>query len=194
MRHYGSRKRIRRTSSRPRIQHSPSEMGGSIAANVLAVTRFLCTPNRDAGTSATLERSGSDRATEVDNGSIVGQITLNVSLQGATSSGILEIGIVKYERQFTTPAQGVDPNPSTADVLGAGLQQIMRINTPGWVLQYHEVPFTAETTRSKILKINLGRFRKSKWRDGDYLALHLFNRTASTSLVVNHSARYYEYK
>lgn len=183
----------RSTPNRPRLQHSPSEMAGSIAGSTLATVRMLATPNSLAGSGAGTARSGADRDKEVDAGSRLGTVTVNLGIRGATASGSIEVGIVKYERQSSVPTVGVDPVPSTADVLSVGLQQALRMASPGWVMKFYNIAYTSETTRTKDFSINLKKFRKATWRDGDYLALLLFNRGTST-VTVDHQARYYEYR
>ncbi len=177
----------------PRIQHSPAEMGGTVALNTLAAVRQLCIPNQVAGSSAGTPRDGSDRDKEVNTGSKVGNITIDISLSGATASGILEYALIKYQRQSTVPLVGVAPVPSSATVLAVGLQQATRLASPGWVLHFNTMAYTAETTRTKMLKINLSKFRMSSWRDGDYFSLLLFNR-GGAAIFVDHHARYYEYR
>ncbi len=184
----------RRTSapSRPRVQHTPTEVDGTIATKALSL-RFLVIPNVVAGSSLLTERSGGDRSQEVQNGSSVGNITLNVSIRGITAAGTLEIALVKLCRQSATPVLGTSPIPTSADTNTTGLQAIMRGNTPGWVFHYSVTSFAAEQPQNKWIKLNLGKFRMSKWRDGDFLALMLFNRS-NASITVDHTGRYYEYK
>lgn len=178
--------------SRPRRQHTTSEMSGTVSANTLATVRFLVIPNQNAGASLLTERSGGDRAQEVNNGSRVGNITLDITERGATSAGVLEVCVVKCQRQHAIPAVGTDPIPSTADVLATGLQQNMRGNTPGWVLKSFLFPYTAEMPVVRKISINLAKFKMATWRDGDYLAVLLFNRGGG-AIIVDHTARYYEY-
>ncbi len=182
----------RRSSSRPRVQHSPAEMSGTILTKVLSL-RYLCIPNANAGVAIDTPREGGDRNKEVNNGSVVGTITLNVSLRGITAAGTLEIGLVKIPRSHIVPVVGTDPIPASSEVDNSGLQTMLRENMPGWVYHYSILSFAAEQPLNKWIKLNLGKFRASKWRDGDYLALFLFNRSSGT-ITVDHSARYYEYK
>ncbi len=181
-----------RQVSRPRVQHTPTEMAGTILSNVLSL-RFLVIPNVTAGTSLLTERSGGDRSQEVQTGSRVGNITLNVSVRNITDDGTLEILLVKLSRQSTTPVLGTAPIPTSADTATTGLQAIMRGNTPGWVYHYSVISFAAEQPQNKWIKLNLAKFRASAWRDGDFLALMLFNRSPQT-ITLDHTARYYEYK
>ncbi len=184
--------RRRNSAPRPRVQHTPTEMAGTIATNVLSL-RFLVIPNVTAGVSLLTERSGGDRSAEVNTGSKVGNITLNVSVRNITDDGILEICLVKLNRQPSTPVLGTVPIPSSADTATTGLQAIMRGNTPGWVYHYSIISFAPEQPVNKWIKLNLTKFRASTWRDGDFLALMLFNRSPQT-ITVDHTGRYYEYK
>ncbi len=193
MRHYGFKRRTpRRAISRPRVQHTASEMSGTILTKILSL-RYLCIPNANAGVAMDTPREGGDRNKEVNNGSVVGNITLNVSIRGISAEGTLEIGLVKIPRSHIVPVIGTDPIPASSEVDGSGLQTMMRENMPGWVYHYSLMSFAPEQPRNKWIKLNLSKFRASKWRDGDYLALFLFNRSSAT-ITVDHTARYYEYK
>ncbi len=167
-------------------------MSGTIATKIL-VLRYLCIPNANAGVSLDTPREGGDRNKEVQNGSVVGNITLNVALRGLTAGGTLEVGLVKIPRSHIVPVVGTDPIPASSEVDSLGLQTMMRENMPGWVYHFSVLSFTTEQPVNKWIKLNLGKFRASKWRDGDYLALFLFNRSGAT-ITVDHTARYYEYK
>ncbi len=186
------RSRSPQRASRPRTQHTVSEMSGTLATKILGL-RFLCIPNVTAGSSLGTAREGGDRDKEVNNGSVVGNITLNVALRGITNEGCLEICLLKVQRSHTVPVVGVLPMPTSAETDGDGLQSIMRGNFPGWVFHYSLMTFSAETPTNKWIKLNLGKFRQSKWRDGDYLVLALFNRSGAT-VTIDTTARYYEYK
>ncbi len=167
-------------------------MSGTITTKVLSA-RFLCIPNSDAGASLGIAREGGDRDKEVNNGSVVGNITLNVSIRGITATGSLEIALIKVPRAHSVPTVGTDPVPTSAEVDSSGLQTMARENMPGWVYHYSIMSFATEQPVNKWCKLNLGKFRASKWRDGDYLMLLLFNRSGAT-ITVDHTARYYEYK
>ncbi len=187
------RKPMRRFGgSRPRVQHTPTEVDGTINTKQLSV-RFLVIPNVTAGVSLLTERAGGDRSQEVNTGSSVGNITLNVSIRGVSGNGTLEIVLVKLHRQPSTPVLGTAPLPTSADTNTTGLQAIMRGNTPGWVYHYSVMSFAAEQPVNKWMKLNLAKFKAAKWRDGDFLVLLLFNRSGAT-ITVDHTARFYEYK
>ncbi len=183
---------VRSTGSRPRVQHTPAEYNGTIATKILAL-RFLVIPNSVAGTSLGTTRSGGDRSQEVNNGSEVGNIGLDLSMRSISNEGVLEVGIAKIQRQHGVPVVGTDPIPTSSDVDSVGLQASMRKFLPGWVLHWSQIPFSAETPRSKHINIKLRKFKMAKWRDGDYLGLFLFNRS-SALLTVDHTSRFYEYK
>ncbi len=185
------RRRLQR-ASRPRTQHTIDEQAGTIITKVLSL-RFLAIPNVTAGSALGTAREGGDRDKEVNNGSVVGNITLNVSLRGITAAGSLEICLLKVQRSHSVPVVGTLPMPTSAAVDSDGLQSSMRANFPGWVYHYSIISFAAEQPQNKWIRLNLGKFRASKWRDGDYLALCLFNRSSAT-ITVDHTARYYEYK
>ncbi len=191
---YGRFKRRRRSpsKSRTRVQHSPSTMVDSIVANdqnvVLAVV-----PRQDAGSSATASRRDTlDRDRTVGVGSVVGTIDFDIGFNAVTNEGFVEYVIWKAERQPSTPTVGTFPIPSDADCITSGLQQLYRMNMPGWVMQFGMIPVAAELPTTKHLKCKLGKFKKGKIRDGDYIGITLFNRTGAD---LNHTTqmRYYEY-
>ncbi len=187
------RRRMRRYApSRPRVQHTPTEVDGTINTKQLSL-RFLVIPNVNAGASLLTERSGGDRSQEVQTGSRVGKVTLNVSIRGISAEGTLEVALIKLQRQSATPVLGTSPIPTSADTNTTGLQAIMRGNTPGWVYHYSVISFAPDQPQNKWMKLNLAKFKASAWRDGDYLGLFLFNRSGQT-ITVDHTARYYEYK
>ncbi len=177
---------------RPRIQHTVSEMSGTITTKK-GNLRFLVIPNATAGTGLGVERAGGDREKEVNTGSVVGNITLNVSLRGISGNGTLEIALLKVQRSHSVPVIGTLPMPTDTVMDTDGLQTTMRTNFPGWVYHYSLISFAAEQPQNKWIKLNLSKFKAAKWRDGDYCALMLFNRSGAT-ITVDTTARYYEYK
>jgi len=178
--------------SRPRIQHSPSEMDGSILTKVLSY-RVLAKGDVLAGTSLSTTRTSTNRDVDIGAGSLVPNIRVNASIRGITNEGYLEISIIKIMRSFAVPVVGTDPSPSSTDVNGDGLESTMRKNFPGWCIHNIIMPFSAETPTQRTFNINLRKFRMQKFRDGDFLIMALFNRSGAT-VTVDHKANYYEYK
>ncbi len=178
--------------SRPRIQHSPSEMDGSILTKDLSL-RFLVVVPDTAGSNLAGDRIDSDRFQTVSTGSIVKSLTIQVAIRAITNEGYLEYSIVKMQRQHAVPVVGTAPMPTDAEADGIGLESVMRENFPGWVIHNGIMPFSAETPTTRKFTVNLAKFRMSRFRDGDFLALVLFNRSAAT-ITLDHKANYYEYK
>ncbi len=188
-----SRRRKRMSNpSRPRIQHSPSEMDGSILTKDINL-RFVAVTDAQAGTALGTTRTTSDRFTEIATGSVIKSLTFQVAIRAITNEGYLEYSIVKMQRQHTVPVVGTAPMPSDADVDGSGLESQMRKNFPGWCIHNGIMPFSAETPTTRKFTVNLSKFRMSRFRDGDFLALVLFNRSAAT-ITLDHKCNYYEYK
>ncbi len=192
MRHFGSRKRIR--ISRPRIQHSPASVLNTVATGT-GLLVFAITPDSVAGTAASATREGSDRATEVTPGSFVPRVDYDISVSAiaAGSQGPVEVCFFKVERSFIVPVIGTDPIPSNANLATGSLQQLMRMNMPGWVQAFYQFAVTPETVVTRHYKINLAKFRKSKQRDGDFTGMLLVNKTGG-SIDINVHMRYYQYK
>ncbi len=178
--------------SRPRIQHSPSEMDGTIATKVLSL-RFLVVPDSNAGVALNTVRTASTRFQVIANGSVIKSITCQVAIRAITNEGYLEYAIIKVQRSATVPIVGTAPAPSSTDVNDVGLESAMRRNYPGWVIHNGIMPFSAETPLTRKFTVNLSKFRMAKFRDGDFIMLALFNRSGAT-ITLDHKANYYEYK
>ncbi len=192
MRHYGRRRRRSSGSPRPRIQHSPNSVANTILTNDQLVT-FSAVATVVAGTSAGTSRVDSDRATEISGGSKIPSVTWDVALRNLVDDGVLEYCVFKAERQAVTPVKGTFPIPADAALANNGMQQEYRLNMPGWIMKFGIVPFSPETPKVFKVKVNLAKFKKQTWRDGDFLGLVFFNRSPQ-SLTLDWHARYYEYK
>ena len=164
-------------------------MGNSILTNDQLIT-FVAVSTVPAGTSMATSRLDTDRATEVSSGALVGRTTISIGMVPGATSGYLEYVVFKVQRSHVTPVKGTDPMPSDASVISAGLQQMYRQNMPGWVIQYGQIPISAETPRVKDIKIDWNKFRMAKVRDGDFYGITYFNRTAST-ITFDWQARYH---
>ncbi len=163
-------------------------MGNSILTMDQLVT-FIAVSTVPAGTSMATSRLDTDRATEVSSGALVGRTTIDLGVVAGAASGYIEYVVFKAQRQHATPVKGTDPLPSDTEVIGAGLQQEYRKNLPGWVIQYGLFPISAETPRTKTIKIDWNKFRMAKVRDGDFYGVTYFNRTAS-NITFDWQARY----
>ena len=186
------RRRMSSGRSRPRIQHSPNEVDGTILTKQLSL-RVIAKGDVLAGTSLGTTRTSTNRDKDIGAGSDVNSVTIQCAIRGITNEGYLEYSIVKIPRSFTVPATGVDPIPSNTDVANSMLESELRKNMPGWVIHNGVMPFSAETPTTRKFTVNLRKFRMSKFRDGDFLLLMLFNRSGAT-ITIDHKANYYEYK
>ncbi len=194
MRHFG-RRRYRSGSSgarKVRVQHSPSVIGSALTTEA-AVLAVLANTVNVAGTSLQTDRDPGDRFQQVGNGSKLGQITIELATRLVGQPGYLDIVIAKLERSFTVPVIGTDPIPSLAEMTSGGLQGIFRQNMPGWVVHHSVFPFSAAGSNTKTIKINLAKFRKNTFRDGDFLIMMLLNKSGG-SMTVDWQTRYYEFK
>lgn len=179
MRRFGRRFSRRKWIPKKPIQHTPALIGNAPGANT-GLLHVLAHAGTLAGGSMTGSRTGGeDRTTEVDNGRHVNTMIVNIGfIPAGGTSGYYELGFIKYERSFTTPAVGSDPVPSTADMVGDGLQRAVRSLTPGYMIKYMQIPVTAETVTTRSIKVNWRKYKKDLVRDGDYFTLLIFNRTA----------------
>ncbi len=186
MRHFGRRTRGRRKIYGQPIQHSPSLLGNN-PANDTALIHILAHADQLAGQSMTAARTGAeDRTTDVDNGRHVGRMTLDIGFTVSASTGYYEYALVKYERSTSVPTIGVDPVPSSADIVSDGLQRAVRSFTPGYVIKFGLIAITPQTNRIVKIKADWAKFGKAQVRDGDYYALIVFNRTDAAPLYDIH--------
>jgi len=167
-------------------------MGNTIMTNDQVVT-FVGVSTVPAGTSVSNTRVDSDRAVELSNGSHVGRITINVGLTSINDEGYIEVVVFKVQRSAVTPVKGTFPIPSDTDVINAGLQQTYRNNMPGWVIQYRQIPISAQTPKTFVLKIDFKKFKMGTVRDGDFYGITYFNRSGG-SVILDWQARYSEWK
>ncbi len=167
-------------------------MDGTINTKVVNL-RVLAKTTNLAGTPLSTDRQVMDRFQEVANGSDINSVTVQVSIRVVINEGYLEYCVLKIPRSHTVPAISTAPMPTSAEVDGVGLESQMRENFPGWVIHNGIMPFSAETPLTRKFTVNLKKFRMSRFRDGDFLLLLLFNRSAS-QITLDHKANYYEYK
>ncbi len=147
----------------------------NIASLVIAVS-----PNLDAGSSMTSDRTGTDRLTQVGNGQRVGTITYTIQIEPITAVGTIEWVCFRLERQFSAPVIGTNPMPTSAEIDASGLQQMMRSNIPSWVEKFGAFPLSIETPKVVTIKCNPKRTGAGPQRDGDYHGIIFFNRTTGT--------------
>lgn len=172
--------------------HVPSTIGNTLAANTLGLA--LCvTPSTVAGSAATVATEQGNRSTTVATGSRVNMVIADIAFSNASGVGYIEIAAFKAERLFTAPAVGTNPIPTTTETLTQGLQQISRLNMPGWIFKYQQRPLSAETPTHFKVAVSLAKFRKSKWRIGDYYGLMIFNRSTA-SITYDVQCRFKEIK
>jgi len=177
--HSMRRRSRRRAVPKNVVTHVPSSIGNSPAANV-AIIIIGVTPSIVAAASATTNLSGfEDRDRTVTVGKSVKSIKFDVTVRSTAGSGDLQIIAFKLERQLAVPTLGVANVPTSAQMNTEGTQQAWRIRNPGRVLYYGHLPFTIETTRSKVFRIPYAKFRMSKVRPGDFYGLCIFNRSAA---------------
>ena len=172
--------------------HVPSTMEQASATDILALV-FAQTPSLDAGGSATANIEASDRDRTVNVGNSMGSVVFDISIRNVVATGTMEFVVFRCERAFAVPVVGTDPVPSSSDCNLQGCQQAFRMALPGRVLHFSQMALTTETTRIKQIRVNPGKFRMSKIRPGDYLALGIFNKTGG-SVTWSVQMRYKEYQ
>ncbi len=181
MRHYGNRPFRRRKIPINTIQHSPALIGNAPANGIGLLHVFAHAGSLAGGSMGGARTGGEDRLTELDTGRKLGPVTIDIGIIPATGQqGFYEYAIVKYERSTSVPVVGVDPVPSSADMVSNGLQQAVRSLTPGYVIRFGLIPVTTETTVVRKITVNFAKFRKAKVRDGDYFCIIFYNRTQAT--------------
>ncbi len=158
-------------------------MGNGPADNIGLLHVLAHAQGLAGGSMGASRTGGEDRLTEVDNGRHVGHTTIDFSLSFTASPvGYYEYAVVKYERSTSVPSIGTDPVPSSADITTVGLQQSVRSLSPGYVLQYGQIPCVPNINVHRVIKINWAKFKKSLVRDGDYFCIIFFNRSNTTNI------------
>ncbi len=194
MRHYYPKRRGRsRGPRKASIQHSPSTMDQNFGQNLASVI-VAVTPNLNAGGSMGSERLSTDRLTDCANGSKIGTITYTLQFEPVgTPSGTIEWCCFRMERQFVAPVIGTTPLPTSVEIDGAGLQQMMRSNLPGWVMKFGAFPISAEMPSVRTISVSPSRMGMPAIKDGDYCGIVLFNR-ATGSINYSVQMRYRSYR
>ncbi len=167
-------------------------MDQQFATNILSLI-FAVASSSLAGAAASAARIDSDRDREVSTGHTVGSIEFQLQLESAaTAFGTIEWCVFKVERSFIVPVVGTDPIPSSADVDSQGIQQAFRLNMPGWIMKHGAFAITPEIASVRTIRVSPGKFRKGMIKDGDHIAIALFNRCSG---AVNFSVqmRYKEF-
>ncbi len=183
MRHYGGRRRSRRTIPKDVVVHVPSSMSNSPGANT-GIIIIAVTPSIFAGASATTDLSGfEDRDRTVTVGKSVKSIKFDVTVRNPLASGDIQCIVFKIERALTVPVLGVGSIPSSGQMNSEGAQQAWRLRNPGRVLYYGHIPFTPETTRNKVFRVPVAKYRMAKVRPGDTIGLCIFNKSSSSANV-----------
>lgn len=193
------RKFSRALSRRPVqvTQHNEAEMNQARQSLTTAAQLLIGgqAAGQNTGTSTTLGNRGEN----IDNGSHVNFVTIECLLRkqlaqaGALVQGFMQFCIVKKISQTSAPSSGDIDNESTY-----GLQKSCRQQFPGRVLHFSQVPVTSSEARKHIMKVNLRKFRMSKFRQGDQLVLYSYftSNAASTagSWILDTQWRFKEYK
>lgn len=185
-----SRRRIRKSGNS--VIHVPSTIGGTIAANGMAVL-VLASPSIDAAGSASSNIEAQDKDRTINVGHHMGMVTTDFAIRVTSADGIVEFCIFKAERQATVPVVGTHPVPSVAQALASGLQQVVRLANPGKTYHYSQRSYSIENTVAHKIRVSTAKFRASKWKAGDYLMLLVFNR-GSVQVTYDLQARYKEYE
>ncbi len=156
---------------------------GNAPVNNVGLLHVIANGPQLAGGSMTTDRTSTEnRFQGVNNGRYVGKTTIDFALTSVgTPRGYYEYCVVKYQRQFTVPAIGTDPVPSSAVIITDGLQNACRSLAPGYVIKFGTIPVTAETTVTRKIVINWAKFGKAIMRDGDFFTIVFFNRSDSTN-------------
>jgi len=174
MRHFGSRRPMRRRVPVKPITHVPSSIGNTPGKDI-AVVFVAGVASRLAGASLTADTTDENRDREISIGRQVHTMVATLSVTQATISGILEYCWIKVEKADTTPVLGT-LLPTSAECTTQGTQQACRQHQPGQVIHYGQMAYSKETTRVKTIKAPWGRYKMSKCRIGDHFIFYVFQR------------------
>ncbi len=137
-----------------------------------------------AGASLTADQTDENRDREIAIGRKVGTMVATLSVTQTSLSGILEYAWVKVEKADTTPLLGT-LLPTSAECSTQGTQQAIRQEQPGQVIHYGTLPYSSETTRTKVIKAPWGKYKMSKCRVGDHFIFYVFMRGGGTGTFYN---------
>ncbi len=140
----------------------------------------------------TVRTALSNKQQECTIGSQIGRTTFDIGIRSTTASGILEYAVYKIERSTAIPAIGALNLPTAADILSGGLQCEMRNHNPGRILEFGQLAYTGETTRTKKIVVNWKKYRLATIRQGDFYGIVFFNRAAG-SIVIDVYCRFKEW-
>ena len=158
-------------------------MGNAPAANI-AVVFIAGVASNLAGASLTGNQIDENRDREIAIGRRVGTMVATITVESTTASGILEYAWVKVEKADTTPILGT-LLPTSAECATQGTQQALRQEQPGQVIHYGTMAFTAQTTRTKVVKANWAKFKMAKCRVGDHFIFYVFKRVGGSATIYN---------
>ncbi len=181
-----------RTIHRASTVHVPSTISGSITTNSGTLV-VIQSPSLDSGASASSNIEASDRDRTVNVGNDMGRCTINLTIRGTTGTGILNIGIMRVERSTAVPIAGTGVVPSLTEIGSQGMQQAQRTHNSGKVVIFDNMAYTAEITRTKIIRFSPKKYRLSKVRAGDYWIMQLYNK-GPTGITYDFEARYREFQ
>ncbi len=190
--------RFRRSFRRPRrkmgnsVIHVPSSMAGTLAS-VIALPIVLVSPSIFAAGSASSNIEAQDKDRTVNVGHHVGTLNIDFTVRTIVGNGVIEFGVYKVERADATPALGVHPTPTSAEINSQGMQQALRMANPGKVFHFSTRSFTIETPVTHHIKVSPAKFKLSKLKAGDHWMLLVFNRSGSV-FTFDFQARYKEYE
>ncbi len=164
------------------VQHYHCSLAQTIATGILQNTNCVNAGSYSVvGTDEDTVRTAlSNKQQECTIGSEIGLTTIDIGIRTATASGIIEYCVYKIERSTAVPAVGALNLPSSADVSTGGLQCEMRNHNPGRILEFGQIAYTAETTRTKKIRVNWKKYRLATIRQGDFYGIVLFNRAPNT--------------
>ncbi len=115
------------------------------------------------------------------------------TVRTTVADGAIEFGVVHVERNDTVPALGTHPLPSTTEIGTQGLQQALRLASPGRVVHFSVRAYSIENTITHRIKFRPSKFKASKVKAGDYWMLIVHNRGANV-LTYDFQCRYKEYE
>jgi len=190
---YGYRRRMKpRRKMGNSVIHVPSTMGGTIPGNTMAVV-VVESPSIFAGGSASSNIEAQDKDRTVNVGHHIGTLNINWSIRDTIGDGVMEFGVIKVERDDSTPVLGTHPIPSNATVGTQGLQQALRLDNPGKTFHFSTRAYTIQHTLTHKIIVSPAKYKLSKVKAGDHWMAFAFNRGAAV-VTYDFQARYKEYE
>ncbi len=106
-------------------------------------------------------------------------MTIDIAIRGIVASGVVEVVVLKAERQPAVPTLGTGLPPQ-ATITTDGLQKSARTYQPGRVIFFGQMATAPEQPRTMKIPAKWGKYKMAKIRQGDFYLVLINNRSGST--------------